>query len=69
MNINHDQTSPATQQRWLKRYYYVRAVFSLVWVAMAFVLAPRDATIAAILLMIYPAWDAVATGRRQSTSW
>lgn len=60
MNINHDQTSPATQQRWLKRYYYVRAVFSLVWVAMAFVLAPRDATIAAILLMIYPAWDAVA---------
>ncbi|WDS36072.1 hypothetical protein [Pseudoxanthomonas sp.] len=60
MDINHDNTAPATQQRWLKRYYAARAAFSFVWVAAAFVLAPRDATIATTLLVIYPAWDAIA---------
>jgi hypothetical protein len=60
MNRDHSLRPLASQQSWLKRYYAVRAVFSFVWVAAAFTLAPRNAAIAAILLALYPAWDALA---------
>jgi uncharacterized membrane protein HdeD (DUF308 family) len=45
---------------WLKRYYFTRATFSLVWVAAAVGSANGMAAIVAALLLIYPAWDAVA---------
>lgn len=45
---------------WLKRYYYTRAAFSLAWVAAVLTLADNMFAIAASLLLIYPAWDAVA---------
>lgn len=45
---------------WLKPYYYWRAAFSIVWVAAAFTVGRSNPAIAAILLMIYPAWDALA---------
>jgi len=46
--------------RWLKPYYYGRAAFSIVWVAAAFTVGKTNPAVAAILLMIYPAWDALA---------
>ena len=50
---------PADAQ-WLKRYYFSRAVFSLLWVALAFSVGRQSAAGAAILLIVYPAWDALA---------
>lgn len=45
--------------RWLKSYYFTRAAFSLIWVGAATALAD-SAPAAAALLLIYPAWDAIA---------
>jgi len=45
---------------WLKQYYFARAAFSIVWVAAALTAGGQSFTIAAILLIIYPAWDAAA---------
>lgn len=53
-------TSLALQPQWLKRYYALRAAFSLAWVAAAFGLALSNPTLASVLLVLYPAWDAVA---------
>jgi uncharacterized membrane protein HdeD (DUF308 family) len=59
----------ATTQRArsLRTLYFVRAAFSIVWVALVFGLA-SSATVAAgptavasVLLVIYPIWDVVAT--------
>lgn len=46
--------------RWLKSYYLLRGAISLVWVAAAVTLGPKSSMIAGALLLIYPAWDAVA---------
>ncbi|KJV10739.1 membrane protein [Elstera litoralis] len=46
--------------RWLKSYYFTRAGVSIVWVAAAFLLGSRMPLIAALLLVAYPAWDALA---------
>ncbi len=51
--------SVVQQPRWLRFYYYVRAAFSIAWVAAA-VLAAGHPSLAALLLVIYPAWDAAA---------
>jgi len=53
-------TPAPSQQHWLKRYYYLRAGFSLLWDAAAFVMAPRHAAVATALLIVYPLWDALA---------
>lgn len=45
---------------WLKRYYFVRFAVSAAWVALAFTVAKGAPTLAAIMLVAYPAWDAVA---------
>lgn len=47
-------------QYWLKNYYYLRTLFSLIWVAAAFTVGRHSPTSAALLLIIYPAWDALA---------
>lgn len=52
--------SRGTQDRWLKLYYFIRAAFSVVWVGAAFTLGQQSSTIAAVLLVAYPAWDAAA---------
>lgn len=44
---------------WLKGYYFTRAAFSIAWVGAAVGLANGKAA-AAALLLIYPAWDAIA---------
>jgi uncharacterized membrane protein HdeD (DUF308 family) len=45
---------------WLRNYSFVRFGFSALWVAAAFVLAPGNPALTAGLLVIYPAWDALA---------
>lgn len=45
---------------WLKRYYFTRAAFSVVWVGAALSLADSATAVVAALLLIYPAWDAIA---------
>jgi len=48
-----------SQSDWLQSYYSVRAAFSILWVAAA-VLSTGSPTLVSALLVIYPAWDAVA---------
>lgn len=45
--------------QWLKAYYFARAGFSIAWVLAALNAAPCSAA-AAILMVAYPAWDALA---------
>ena len=52
--------SPTDTGRWLRTYYLVRAIFSFVWVAAVLTVAPASTLVAGALLLIYPAWDAVA---------
>lgn len=54
-----DTPDLAENNAWLKRYYFTRAGFSVVWVAAAFGLAYSTTAIVAALLVIYPAWDAI----------
>jgi uncharacterized membrane protein HdeD (DUF308 family) len=49
-------TAPA-----LRTLYFVRAVFSLVWVSLVFLFAKSSPTLTAALLLLYPAWDVLAT--------
>ena len=51
---------PAQGNHWLKSYYFWRAAFSVAWVAAAFTVGRNIPAIAALLLIVYPAWDAVA---------
>lgn len=50
----------ATQERWLKTYYFTRAAVSIAWIAAALNAVRHGWDIAAILLVLYPAWDALA---------
>ncbi|MFC5067264.1 DUF308 domain-containing protein [Flaviflagellibacter deserti] len=44
---------------WLRSYYYGRAVFSIAWIIAAILFADNR-TVVSVLLIIYPAWDALA---------
>tara|TARA_B100000678_G_C18131211_1_gene470775 strand:+ start:21 stop:596 length:576 start_codon:yes stop_codon:yes gene_type:complete len=48
------------QEEWLKRYYFFRAGFAAAWAAVAFTLGCQSSILAMTLLVVYPAWDAVA---------
>jgi uncharacterized membrane protein HdeD (DUF308 family) len=58
-------TTPTTSG--LRTLYVIRAIFSIIWVALVFATSTKLTTvdkltaIAAVLLIIYPLWDAVAT--------
>ncbi|MFL9934168.1 DUF308 domain-containing protein [Paraburkholderia sp. RL18-103-BIB-C] len=56
----HIKSSRAREERWLKSYYFVRTIFSAIWVALAFAIGKQAAAGVAALLVIYPAWDALA---------
>jgi uncharacterized membrane protein HdeD (DUF308 family) len=45
---------------WLRKLYFVRAAFSFAWVALAFTVAKGSPVVASGLLIVYPAWDALA---------
>lgn len=47
-------------EQWLTQYYFIRAVFSVIWVCLAFSVGMHSTLGAAFLLVIYPAWDAFA---------
>lgn len=56
-----DATTPsATPSAWLKRYYGTRALFSAVWVALAFTIGRAQPAVGIALLVVYPLWDCVA---------
>ncbi|MFE4172320.1 DUF308 domain-containing protein [Streptomyces sp. NPDC056909] len=60
-------TTITTTPSGLRSFYLLRVVFSLVWVALVLTtsasLVSRDepTVIAAVLLVVYPLWDAIAT--------
>jgi len=58
--MNYTPNTRSQASVWLKPYYYSRAAFSIVWVAAAFTIGRTNPAVAAILLMVYPAWDALA---------
>ncbi|AKD58711.1 hypothetical protein SD10_21630 [Spirosoma radiotolerans] len=45
----------------LRKLYFLRAAFSIVWVILVLALAKTNIGIANALFIIYPAWDALAT--------
>jgi len=54
-------TSIATpSSSWLKHYYGIRALVSVLWVALAFTIGKSQPTVGAVLLVAYPVWDCVA---------
>ena len=56
-NINQ---SPLERAAWLRKLYFIRAAFSFAWVALAFTVAKGSPVVAGGLLIVYPAWDALA---------
>jgi uncharacterized membrane protein HdeD (DUF308 family) len=44
----------------LARYYLARGLVAAGWVALAFAIGPSHAVASAVLLVAYPAWDALA---------
>jgi uncharacterized membrane protein HdeD (DUF308 family) len=55
-NAHPAEASP----HWLKRYYFGRALFSILWVAAAFTVGKTQPPIGIALLIAYPAWDCLA---------
>lgn len=45
----------------LRTLYFVRAAFSVVWVSLVFVFVKSSPSLTAALLLLYPAWDVLAT--------
>lgn len=60
MTAQFAEISAVTEERWLKQYYFIRGAFSVLWVALALTAGQQGGAIAAALLIIYPAWDALA---------
>lgn len=59
MNSDIDAQN-STSNQWLQTYYFLRAGVSILWIVLAVVLGKHHPMIGAILLVIYPAWDALA---------
>ncbi|QNA86587.1 DUF308 domain-containing protein [Sphingomonas sp. So64.6b] len=53
-------TPASISKNWLQNYYYTRGLAAAAWVGAAFALGKSDPSIAAMLLLAYPAWDALA---------
>lgn len=60
MNATCKHANAATQEAWLKPYYYARAAFSISWIGLAAAFGTGFPAVAAALLVLYPAWDALA---------
>ncbi|KAI0205663.1 hypothetical protein F4808DRAFT_409828 [Astrocystis sublimbata] len=58
--LDDDEDQGFAQERWLKKYYFVRVAFTAVWVAAAFTIGDAYYAVGAVLLVIYPLWDAAA---------
>lgn len=60
MTIYQTNLAENDKDDWLRRYYFVRAAFSVVWVAAVLTAGRQSFSVAAALMIIYPAWDAAA---------
>jgi len=60
MQASQDPIHQAASESWLKTYYFARAAVSIAWVLATISLAGKSSSIAAILLVFYPLWDALA---------
>lgn len=60
MPSQETDTLAQASNTWLKSYYFVRFAVSAAWVALAFTVARTMPPLAAIMLVAYPAWDALA---------
>ncbi|CAN7710495.1 DUF308 domain-containing protein [Phyllobacterium sp. LjRoot231] len=60
MAHHHTTVASREKEQWLTRYYFARTAFSAVWVAAALTASRQSFSVAAALLIIYPAWDAAA---------
>jgi uncharacterized membrane protein HdeD (DUF308 family) len=60
MQTRQDMPDHAAQEHWLTTYYYARAAFAIAWVIAALGLPRLLPAAAAVLLVLYPAWDALA---------
>jgi uncharacterized membrane protein HdeD (DUF308 family) len=58
VTVENGATPPGSS--WLKRYYFLRFAVAAVWVALAFAVAKSSPPFAAVMLVAYPAWDALA---------
>ena len=58
--MNNQMALEAPDKNWLKNYYIVRALFSAIWVALAFTVGKTQPPVAIVLLILYPAWDCFA---------
>ena len=47
--------------RSLRKLYFTRVAFSVLWIALVVTLGKTNNTLATILFVLYPAWDVVAT--------
>ncbi|PRA48174.1 hypothetical protein CQ062_22505 [Ochrobactrum sp. MYb68] len=58
---NYQISLTATETKnWLKHYYFARSAFSIIWVAVALTAGRQSPSVATVLLVLYPAWDAIA---------
>ena len=60
MVAHHEDITRVREERWLKHYYFIRTAFSAIWVALTFSIGQHSPVGAAVLLVVYPAWDALA---------
>ena len=58
--MNMSTKISTSNSNWLKRYYYLRFAVSAVWVAVALTIGKSAPPFAAVLLVAYPVWDALA---------
>ncbi|RWD57096.1 MAG: DUF308 domain-containing protein [Mesorhizobium sp.] len=56
----NDHGRARSSNAWLKSYYYLRFAVSAAWVAAAFTVAKDSPPVAAVMLVAYPVWDALA---------
>ncbi|MGI4745570.1 MAG: DUF308 domain-containing protein [Janthinobacterium lividum] len=52
--------SPEASSNWLTTYYFIRFLVAAAWAAMALLVAKNMPVLAAVMLIAYPAWDALA---------
>ncbi|HEY9001887.1 MAG TPA: DUF308 domain-containing protein [Mucilaginibacter sp.] len=60
INTTNSATTVQTA-RSLRRLYFTRTVFSVIWIILISVFVKTNNSIADILFIIYPAWDVIAT--------
>jgi uncharacterized membrane protein HdeD (DUF308 family) len=60
ITMNNADMTAAPNKSWLKSYYAVRAIFSIIWVALAFTVGKSQPSVGIALIIIYPAWDCLA---------